>query len=502
MQEKFALSLNDIYKSFGGIKALNGVNFELKKGEVHALLGENGAGKSTLIKIITGVYSSDRGTMFINGQKVQIGSPVEARKNGIGAIYQELSLVDSLTVAENIFLGNEPVKPPFSYYDRKSLYRKCGEYLKQFEIDIPLNKIVGSLGMGQKRVVEIVKALVLNAQILLLDEPTTGMSQAEINILFQIVRNLKKNGISMIYISHYLDEVFDIADRATVFRDGSYISTYDIKNVTKAKLISDMIGHSLHNDKVHPQKKLDERASVLRLYDFQSELMKKPITMEIHRTEIVGITGIIGAGKSELALSIFGAGGRHLGKMELNGKKVNLRSPVDAARHHIALIPEDRKSQGLFLTDSVENNIMITNIEMMQTAVKTVDNRKKYKLASDICRKLQVFPNDIKLIAGHLSGGNQQKIVLAKWLLNKPELIIMDEPTRGIDVGAKQEIYDLILRLSEDGAAILVMSSECEELIDICDKILVLYRGEIVREFAGSEVTKENLMTCSLGGSA
>lgn len=500
MEKQLILSLKKINKSFGGIHALKGVDFELKKGEVHALIGENGAGKSTLIKILTGVYKPDSGEIILNGSKITVNNPIDARKKGIAAIYQELSLIESLTVAENIFLGNEPTLTPLGICNRKKIISDSEAYLNKFGINIDCRKLVSDLGMGQKRVIEIVKALVTNAEILLLDEPTTGMSKAEIDTLFEIIRSLKDKNVTMIYISHYLDEVFCVCDRSTVFRDGSNVATYEMNNVTMNELVRSMIGKEISFRGTHEIKSFDGKNVVLKLDEFQSELMKQPISFDLRESEILGITGIVGAGKSELALSIFGNAKKISGKMFIHGKEVNFHSPHDTKGCKIAFVPEDRKSQGLFLDDTVADNMVIVNIEEIQSGLKLLDNKKKTKISTEMGAKLRIQPLKVEIPARDLSGGNQQKAVLGKWLLGNPDIVILDDPTRGIDVGAKAEIHQLINGLAEQNKGIIVLSSEFDELISLCDRLIILYKGKIAGELLTKQATTEKLLSLSLGG--
>lgn len=498
--DNIAMYLSKIEKNFGGIRALKGVDFELRKGEIHALIGENGAGKSTLVKILTGVHKADAGEMFLDGKPITIESPIDARKRGIGAIYQELSLISSITVAENIFLGNEPTYTPLGIYDRKKLYKESQEYLKFFDIDIDSRKKISDLGMGQKRIVEIVKALALNARILILDEPTTGMSQSEIETLFKILKSLREKSVTMIYISHYLEEVFRVCDRATVFRDGMNIETFDISSVTASQLIKAMIGKDLKRNETRQQRCFENKKDILELRNFKTNLMRSPISFKVRESEILGITGIVGAGKSELAQSIFGNAGQFEGDILLHSKKVAIRNTVDAKKNKIAFIPEDRKSLGLFLEDTIEDNLTMANIDKTTTTLGLISNRKKRDISNSIGSKMKIKPLQVKMPARNLSGGNQQKVVIGKWLIGNPDLILMDEPTRGIDVGAKGEIYGHILELSSQNKAVVIMSSEFNELIDTCDRIIVLKNGEIAGEVNGSKATSEALLSFALGG--
>ncbi len=500
MDKSYILELKGVKKSFGGIHALKGVDFGLRRGEIHALLGENGAGKSTLIKIITGVYQADEGQYFLEGEPAAMHSPIDAKHYGITAIYQELSLIESLSVAENIFLGREPVFSALGLCRRNQIYDESQAYLNEFKIDIDCRKKVSELGMGQKRIVEIVKALATDSKILLLDEPTTGMSQAEIETLFKIMDMLKEKNVTMIYISHYLEEIFRVCTRATVFRDGRNIGVFQIGKVTEQELIQAMIGKEIRSSYIRRTRDFSEKKNILELRDYKTDKMKHAISMRVREGEIVGVTGIVGAGKSELAHSIFGNASYESGKMYVNGQEVHMKSPRDAKKHRMAFIPEDRKAESLFLKDTVANNMVIASLEHFRKWGGILDVGKKRKECLQMAEKLRVTPLNVDLEAGNLSGGNQQKVVIGKWLTANPELIIMDEPTRGIDVGAKTEIHELIRSLANGGKGMLVMSSEFEELIDLCDRILVLYKGRISGEVMPDEATNEKLLEMSLGG--
>ena len=496
------LTLLGIRKSFGGIKALKGVDFHLQEGEIHALLGENGAGKSTLIKIITGVHQADEGEILINGGKVRIDSPVDAAANGIAVIYQELSLINSLTVGENIFIGNEPEKGPkgIALYDRKTMYEKSAEFLAKFGIDIDPHTPVQSLRLGQKRIIEIVKALSRDARILLLDEPTTGMSRKEIDTLFQILNQLREKKVTMIYISHYLDEVFRICDRATVFRDGENIDTFNIAETTTEQIVHAMVGRSIAYERAEARD-FSDVPELLGVRDFRTVLMKEPVSFSVRKGEILGITGIIGAGKSELAHSLFGAGGKPLqGELCIAGEPISISSCMDAKKAGMGFVPEDRKTEGLFLQETIAENMLIANIDKVVSRT-VVDRKKRTAIATEMGRNLSLKPLIPTMAASNLSGGNQQKVVIGKWLIGNPKLLILDEPTRGIDVGAKTEIYDMIRSLSRSGVTIILLSSEIEELLHISDRILVLRQGRIVEEIDDiQQATQEMILAAALGG--
>lgn len=494
-----ALELKNIKKSFGGIRALKGVDLRIKKGEVHALMGENGAGKSTLIKILTGIYSMEAGQIFINNKSVIIDNPVSARYKGIVAIYQELSLIENLTVAQNIFLGHEPTKSFLGWNDRKELNKKAAEYLQSFNIHISPSAKICDLGLGEKRIIEILKALSINAQILLLDEPTTGMSKAEIDTLFKIMDELKKKNVTMIYISHYIEEIYKVCDSVTVLRDGENAGSFAIEDIDEPNLIKTMIGRELDEEFVKGKSNIRE-VILLEAKDYLAEEMVYPISFQLHAGEILGITGIIGAGKSELGMALFGAAQRISGELFIKGKQAKLSRPEDAKKNGVAFIPEDRKTQGLFQFHSVADNLTVVNIEQVMSKSSLLSMRKKKSVATNIANKLRIAPLDTGIKAQNLSGGNQQKVVIGKWLSGNPDIIVMDEPTRGIDVGAKTEIYNIIRRLTESGKGVIILSSEFKEIGSVCDRIIVLKKGKVVGEISAQDVSTEKILTMALGG--
>ncbi len=492
------LEMKNIKKSFGGIRALKEVDFILNQGEVHALLGENGAGKSTLVKILTGVYRKDDGQIFIEGKENMITNPIDARYKGIAAIYQELSLIDNLTVAENIYLGHEPSGKVLGTIKRKELIQNSIDYLKNFNIDIDPKTKVSQLGMGKKRIIEIIKALSINAKILLLDEPTTGMSSAEIDVFFYILQDLKKKNVNMIYISHYLDEVFKICDRATVLRDGENAGTFNVNEVDTNTLVKAMLGHDI-KDEFPRRKKQSEDEIVMNVKNFKAEQMHEPISFNLKKGEILGITGIIGSGKTELALGLFGANKNVQGSLKINKTLIRKNNSKIAKLNGIALIPEDRKEQGLFPRFSLEDNITLPNIDRV-SKLTIIINKAKRQLAHNTAKKLKVTPLNLQMEAQNFSGGNQQKIVIGKWLSGKPDIVILDEPTRGIDVGAKTEIYNLINEMADSRTSIILLSSEFKEISGICDRVLILRKGKIIKEMDSSEIQTEEIMSYALGG--
>lgn len=495
-----ALEVRDVSKRYGGIEALQNVRLTLYTGEVCALLGENGAGKSTLIKILTGVEPKDQGEILLFGKETDMPDPVAARARGIAAIYQESSLIEHLNVAENIYLGHEPTKA-LGWKDQKGLVTAAGQHLQHFGIDIDPRTKVRDLGLGQKRIIEILKALTINSRILLLDEPTTGMSQSEIERLFEIMGDLKKHHVTMLYISHHLDEVFQICDRAIVLRDGQNAGAFAVSEIDKAVLIRAMIGKDLEVSTVMPPVTPGvEKKPLLEAVEFRAEGMREPLSFRVAAGEVLGITGIIGAGKTELGNGLFGVTEQRAGELRVNGSSVRLRSPADARKHGIAFIPEDRKKQGLILPHSVESNLTLANLNRVTSGQVFVRPAKRRHAALEIAKRMKVVPLNTRMRARNLSGGNQQKVVIGKWLLGDPAILVMDEPTRGVDVGAKVEIYNLIRALADSGCGIVLFSSEFEEIRRLSDRILVLRQGAIVGELLPEEATGNKLLSLALGG--
>lgn len=495
---RISVDLRNIKKTFGGVSALRGVNLQIREGEVHGLIGENGAGKSTLIKILTGVYRMDSGELTLYGDRTRIDDPVAARSMGVAAMYQESSVIDHLTVAQNLFLGHEPTKGFCGFVDQDLITRRAEEYLEPFGIDLDPSTPVNQLGLGQKRLLEILKAVSTDARVLVMDEATSGMSKAEIDALFRVMDDLKKNNTTMIYISHHLEEVFRVCDRVSVLRDGMNVGTFDTSAVTVGQLITAMAGKDVSTEFParlgHPSPRV-----LLEADDFMCEGMHGPISFTLHEGEILGITGIVGAGKSELGLGLFGAAPRKSGVLRIRDRETQLHSPGDARESGIAYIPEDRKSQGLLLDLAVEDNITLVSLDKAIPGKVLVSNSLKRELAVSTSTNMRVVPPDVSIGAGKLSGGNQQKVVLGKWLSADPEIVIMDEPTRGIDVAAKVEIYRLIQRLADRGLSVILLSSEFKEVIGLSDKIIVLRDGSPAAEVVPSECSIEKILSMALG---
>jgi ABC-type sugar transport system ATPase subunit len=498
------LEMKNISKTFPGVRALDGVTFDLFKGEIHALVGENGAGKSTLMKILAGVYPHPQygGEIFINGHEQRFSGVREAEKAGIAVIYQELSLVKEMNVAENIFLGREP--RTLGVIRWEELYRRAQSLLRDLHLQIDAHTPIRNLGIGQQQLVEIAKALSHEAQILVLDEPTAALTESEVETLFAILNKLRARGVGMIYISHKLDEVFQISDRITVLRDGRTVGTNATGELDEAKVIARMVGREVGD--IFP--KVDhERGDVV--FEARNISVDDPYipgkklvnnaSFVARRGEVLGIAGLMGAGRSDLLMAIFGAhAGRMTGEIRIEGKRVNISNPAEAIKHGIGFVTEDRKRFGLVLDQTILNNMTLAGLRRISGRfVTSVD--AEAAAGNKAMKDLRVKANSVFTVANTLSGGNQQKVVLAKWLLTNPRVLFLDEPTRGIDVGAKQEIYAEINRLAKSGLAIVLVSSELPEVLGLSDRILVLHEGQVTGEFTRENATPENVMACATG---
>ena len=487
------LSIKNVTKRFPGVVALKDVSFDVNKGEIHALVGENGAGKSTLIKILSGVNSLEEGELYLRGEKVKFARPVEAIEKGISVVHQEIKLVNTLSVAENIFIGR-PTLNKMGMLDRKELNRKARELLDSIGADIISEKeIVRRLSIAEQQMVEICKALSYNSEVIIMDEPSATLTTKELTLLFQILKRLKTMGITVIYISHRLEEIFEIADRVTVLRDGQHIFTGNVADVDRKKLISMMVGRELENE--YPKELFIRGEPILEVKNLNRPGVLKDISFTLHKGEVLGFSGLVGSGRTELARTIFGADyNKHItGEVVIKGEKVAIKRVQDATKRGIALIPEDRKAQGLVLGMSVKENVSMANIKRVKTK-GFLSKGKERELAKDYIKALRIVTPDENRQVRNLSGGNQQKVVIAKWLAADSEIMILDEPTRGVDVGAKAEIYKLLNTFIKDGKAVIMISSDMPEIIGMCDRVLVFREGSIVGEFSRDEVTQEKIL--------
>jgi len=484
------LELKHIRKQFPGVLALDQVQFDIRPGEIHALMGENGAGKSTLIKIASGVYQPDEGEIRVDGTPVKIGNPREAQSYGIATIYQELLLYPELTVAENIFMGHAPRRRA-GVLNWPEMRRRSLEILASLNIhDMDVNRKVNTLTVGNRQRVEIAKALSMNARVLIMDEPTAAITEADVERLFEIISLLKQRDVGIIYISHRLNEVFEIGDRVTVLRDGKYIDTKPVAETTEDELIRMMVGRTIDN--LFPKLDAEIGDTVLEVQNLNRKPLTHDISFQLRAGEIVGLAGLIGAGRSELAHVIFGYTPADSGMIKINGKPVKISSPRNAMQHGIAYLPEDRGTQGLVREMKLRENMSMTVLNELSQA-SFINFREETSLAQRMIKQLGIRAYSPAQIVGKLSGGNQQKVVVGKWLASNPKVLIVDEPTRGIDVGSKSEIHRLLSELAHQGMAILMISSELPEILGMSDRILVMREGAIVAEFSRAEATQENI---------
>ena len=497
--------MREITKSFPGVRALSGVTFDLHQGEIHALCGENGAGKSTLMKVLGGVYPHPDygGEIRINGEVQRFRSIRDAESAGVAIVFQELSLVKDLTVGENIFLGREPRRFGIVLWDR--LYRQAKQLLDDLRLKIDPRTPVRNLGIGQQQLVEIAKALShQQARILVLDEPTAALTDAEVETLVQILNRLRERGVGMVYISHKLEEVFRLSDRITVLRDGRTVETQLTGRLTEARVIALMVGREVSN--IFPQTEhalgemvFEARHITVEDPNVAGKLLVDDVSFGVRRGEVLGIAGLMGAGRSELLTALFGAHlGKFSGEIYVEGRRVRIGSPAEAIRHGIGYVTEDRKRFGLVLEQAILNNMTLASLPQVSGRFVT-DVEAEAATGQRAMNDLRIKARNVFTIAGTLSGGNQQKVVLAKWLLTKPRVLFLDEPTRGIDIGAKQEIYAEINRLAKDGLAIVLVSSELPEVLGLSDRVVVLHEGRLTGEFTRTEATPEAVMACATG---
>ena len=498
------LAMENITKEFPGVKALDGVSLTLEPGEFHALVGENGAGKSTLMKVLSGVYpyGSYGGDIRISGEVKQFRSVRDSENAGVAIIFQELSLVKELTVGENIFLGREPSS--FGVVNWSELYHKASKLLQDLNLNIDPRVKVGSLGIGQQQLVEIAKALSQKANILVLDEPTAALTESEVETLFNILEKLKARGVGMIYISHKLDEIFRMSDRITVLRDGRTIATHNAAELTKDRVIELMVGRAVSN--IFPESEhdfgevaLEVRGLSVYSTDGRDKKLVDDVSFSVRRGEVLGIAGLMGAGRTELLMAIFGAWeGNYTRQISVEGRPSDIGSPSDAIRNGIAFVTEDRKRFGLILDQTISDNMTLAGLKRISGQF-LISEAREIRAAREQMASLRVKANSPMTIAGTLSGGNQQKVVLGKWLLTNPKVLFLDEPTRGIDVGAKQEIYTEINKLAKEGLAIVLVSSELPEVLGMSDRVIVLHEGRMTGEFVRAEATPEKVMAAATG---
>ena len=491
---EYVLELKNIYKSFPGVKVLEDVTLQVRPGEVHALMGENGAGKSTLMKILMGIYKADQGSIFLEGKETVIHGPKDAMSKGISMIHQELNTVLDMEVAENVFVGRELLKKGFEklkIVDIARMREETGKYFREMNIDIDPRAKMRTLSVAEMQLVEIVKAISLNSRIIVMDEPTSAITEKEATVLFAQIERLKKQGVAIIYISHKMDEIFRISDTITVLRDGQWIGTKPAKELDNDMLIKMMVGRELTD--IYPKDPVEIGDVILEVKNLSRGKKVRDASFSLRKGEVLGIAGLVGAGRSELVETIFGLYPKTGGQIFLHGKEVHIKSAADAIKNKMALITEDRKQTGLNLIVSVKENIASISIGKLSNH-GIVNDKKINEVSEKYIKELKIKTPDGNAIVGNLSGGNQQKVVLAKWLLDEPDIIIFDEPTRGIDIGAKRDIYLLINNLAKEGKAVIVISSEMAEVMGICDRILVMAEGRINGEVQREEFSQEVIM--------
>ena len=488
---KYVLEIHNISKSFPGVKALDDVSFKVERGTIHALVGENGAGKSTLIKILAGIYRADSGNIILEGKSVHFRTPHEAQLSGISVVHQEIKLAETLSVAENVFLGNL-IYTKFKTVNWKAMYKKAQEMINNLDMDIDVEEPVENLSMAKKQIVEICKAITLNCKVLIMDEPSASLTQRELEVMFEIIRRLKKEGFTIIYISHRLEEIFDLADNVTVLRDGRHIGTVPISQVNRERLISMMVGRELENE--YPKEYIQIGEPILEVKNLNRKGVLHNISFTVYKGEVLGFAGLVGSGRTELARAILGIDKIDSGEIILKGQPIKNKNFREAIARGFGFVSEDRKQEGIFPIFPVSQNICMVSIEKIITR-GLLSKKLERKYAEEYIQKLHISTPSIDTEVQYLSGGNQQKVVIAKWLLKNSEIIFLDEPTRGIDVGAKVEIYKIINDLVKEGKTIIMISSELPEVIGMCDRIIVMHGGRIVGELSQREASQEKIMS-------
>lgn len=490
------IEMRGIDKSFGSNTVLKDAGFLLESGEIHALMGENGAGKSTLMKILTGVYTKDAGTVIVDGQKVCYKNPQEAERAGIVFIHQELNVLFDLTVEENMFLGKE-IHNKFGVCDKKTMKARVKEILDKLGVDINPGEIMSNLSVGQQQMIEIAKALMVDAKVIIMDEPTAALTQSETAILFKVVKSLREKGVSIVYISHRMEEIFELCDRITILRDGSYIDTKRIKDTDMNDVVKMMIGREIGERYPARQSKIGE--VVLEVDNLSCPGVFERVNFKVHAGEVLGVSGLMGAGRTEIMQAIFGNMPHVTGTIKLNGKVIQNKSPQQAMKNGIGFITEDRKVEGLMLEESIMKNISIANLGRISNH-GVIRRKTEQDLVKRGIEELRIKCFGPQHDCGNLSGGNQQKVVFAKWMYTDPKVLILDEPTRGVDIGAKKEIYNIINELAEKGVAIIMVSSELPEVLGMSDRVMIVREGLVRGVLSREEANQENIMILATGG--
>lgn len=490
------IRMNGIHKAFGSNQVLSGVDFDLHEGEVHALMGENGAGKSTLMNILTGLHAKDEGTILIDGKETYFANPKEAERQGIAFIHQELNVWPDMTVLENLFIGRE-ISSRWGLLRGNEMKALAKEQFRKLSVDIPLNIEAGQCSVGQQQMIEIAKALLTDTKVIIMDEPTSALTEREIQKLFEVIESLKKDGVSIVYISHRMEEIFAICDRITVMRDGRTVDTKEIPHTSFDEVVKKMVGRELTER--YPARNPKPGEVVLEVEHASRKGLFEEVSFQVRAGEIVGFSGLMGSGRTEIMRALFGLDHLDSGDIRLFGKKATIRKPVDAVKLGIGFITEDRKDEGLILDFSVRDNMVLPSLSSF-TSKGLISAQKEKIFVDALIKRLQIKTHSSETAAGNLSGGNQQKVVIAKWIGIGPKLLILDEPTRGVDVGAKREIYQLMNELTGHGVAIIMVSSELPEVLGMSDRIVVVHEGRITGELSKEEATQEKIMTLATGG--
>jgi ABC-type sugar transport system ATPase subunit len=499
IERELILKAENISKKFPGVLALNNVTINLKKGEVHAIVGENGAGKSTLMNILGGVYKPDSGDIYIDDKKVKFNNPIEAKRQGIGIVFQELSLFPELSVAENIFVNAQETNK-VNLINFENLYNKAAKMLEAFDEEINPRTNVEFISIAKQQVVEIVRAMSNNPRILILDEPTSSLNQSEIKQLFKNIKILRQKGIAIIYISHHLQEIFEIADRATVLRDGKYVETVDVSKVDENEIARLMVGRKVIHNYVVREDKINRNEISFKIENLTHNKYFNNVSFGLHKGEIVGIAGLIGSGRTEIAKAIFGVEKIKSGKIYLDGEKVSINSPKDAKKYGIVYTTENRKQEGLFLGMSIKENCIAPILEkFVKFPLAFLNEKKIYEYSKKIVKSFNIITSSVEKNLEYLSGGNQQKVLLSMWLGIRPRLVIVDEPTKGVDIGAKGEIYDILRNLADKGVMIIVISSDLPEILTISDRIMVMREGKIKISFSHEQADEEKIIAYATG---
>ncbi|PSA95014.1 D-xylose ABC transporter ATP-binding protein [Bacillus atrophaeus] len=490
------IDMNDIHKAFGKNQVLSGVSFNLKPGEVHALMGENGAGKSTLMNLLTGLHGLDKGSIRINGKETYFSNPKEAEQNGIAFIHQELNIWPEMTVLENLFIGKE-MTSKLGILNTKKMKALAKKQFEKLSVSLSLDQEAGKCSVGQQQMIEIAKALMTKAEVIIMDEPTAALTEREINKLFEVIASLKKAGVSIVYISHRMEEIFSICDRITIMRDGKTVDTTNISETSFDEVVKKMVGRELTDR--YPQRRPELGDIVLEVRDASKKGSFEHVSFHVRSGEIVGVSGLMGAGRTEIMRALFGIDRLDSGEIWLAGKKTNIKNPNDAVKKGLGFITENRKDEGLLLDTSIRENIALPSLTSFSPK-GMIDQKREASFVELLINRLTIKTASPETHARNLSGGNQQKVVIAKWIGIGPKVLILDEPTRGVDVGAKREIYTLMNELTDRGVAIIMVSSELPEIIGMSDRIIVVHEGKISGEVASQEATQERIMTLATGG--